>query len=220
VRHRMPVPAWAVPVGVGVGLAIVAGAIFWFVYAGPIRSGLEASRSYYAKGEYPKATAALDPVFARDENQVEGLLQLARIEAATGRSTEALALYGRVIEHWPNDAEVRYELASLERLLGNTAGAVPALEAAVRLAPGEALYLDELVKAYVATGKARDAAQLLLERADDADRTDSERAALYIQAGAAFIEARANSDAKAALGKALKLAPKDPTATRLLGQLK
>jgi Flp pilus assembly protein TadD len=218
--HTRPLPAWAAPVAIGAGLAIIAGAVFWFAYAGPIRWGLDASRTYYARGEYPKATAALDPVFARDENQVEGLLQLARIDAATGRSAEAIALYARVIDHWPNDAEVRYELALLERLLGNTAGAVPHLEAALKLEPGDVRYLTELAKAYVATGKPRDAAQLLLERADDEDRAGPERAAFYVQAGAALIEARADSEAKAALVKALKLAPKDPTATRLLEQLK
>jgi tetratricopeptide (TPR) repeat protein len=219
-HHRRPTPTWLVPVVIGVVLAVAAAAVYWFAYAGPIRGGLSASRSFYVRGEYAQAKAALDQVFARDAEQIEAVLQLARIEAATGDSPGALAHYAQVIERRPNDAVVHYELASLERLLGNTAGAVPNFEAALRLVPEEARYLDALTKAYIATGKARDAATLLLERADDTARPDAERTALYVKAAAAFIEARADADAKAALTKALKLAPGDPAVTRMLDQLK
>jgi Flp pilus assembly protein TadD len=219
-HHRRPAPTWLVPVAVGAVLAITAAAVYWFAYAGPIRGGISASRDFYARGEYAQAKTALDQVFARDSEQAEAVLQLARIQAATGDSAGALAHYAQVTERWPNDAEVRYELASLERLLGDTAAAVPDFEAALRLEPDDARYLDELAKAYIATGKARDAATLLLERADDTTRPDAERAALYVKAAAALIEARADADAKAALNKALKLTPGDPVVARMLEQLK
>jgi Flp pilus assembly protein TadD len=194
--------------------------VYWFAYAGPIRSGLRSAATSYARGEYAQAKVALDPVLARDAQNPEALLQLARIQAATGESADALALYARVIERWPGDAVVRYEFASLQRILGNTAAAVPNLEAALRLEPDDSKYLDELAKAYIATGKAREAAALMMERADDTSRPDPERAALYVKAAAALIEARDDAAAKAALAKALKLAPGDETVTRMLDQLK
>lgn len=218
-RHGL-VPAWLLPVAVGTVIAVTGAVVFWFAYLGPMRGQLEAARVYYENGDYTRAAEELGKVLERDANQVDALLGLARVKAATGDSADALALYVRVIERRPDDATVLYETASLQRLLGNTNAAVPHLEAALKAEPDSALYLSELVKAYVATGKARVAAGLLLERADDTGRADAERADLYVRAAAAFVEARADSDVKATLQKALELAPKHPEATRMLRQFK
>jgi tetratricopeptide (TPR) repeat protein len=218
--RRRPTPAWLLPVAIGTVIAITGCAIFWFAYLRPLREQLDNARAYYAKGEYEAAADAAEAVLARDANQVDALLVLARVKAATSDSAGALAYYERVIARWPNDAAVLYEIASLERLTGSTSSAVPHLEKALALEPDNQLYLDELVKGYVATGKAREAAELLLERAGDAGRTAAARADLYVSASGAFIAARAESEAKAAAEKALVLSPKHPAAMRLLEQLK
>jgi tetratricopeptide (TPR) repeat protein len=201
-------------------IAVTIGAIVWFAYLGPIRQQLEIAKASYARGEYAAATTAAERVLALDSNQIEASLVLARTKAATGDSAGALLLYARVIKGWPNDAAVFYEMASFERLIGSTSVAVPHLKAALTLEPDNELYLRELVMAYIATGKARVAADLLLERARDTDRSVAERADLYVRAAGVLVEARAQDDAKAALAKALGLVPKHPAATRMLEQLR
>jgi tetratricopeptide (TPR) repeat protein len=219
-HRRRPFPPWLIPVAIGLVITIAGGAAYWFAYVRPMREQLDAAQGYYDKGDYALATRTLDKVLARDPDQVEALLVLARVKAASGDSSGALKLYARVIGRRSDDAAVLYEMASLERLTGDTAAAVPHLEAALKSEPDNAQYLSELVKAYASTGKAAVGAELLLERANDAARTGPERAALYVQAAAALIEARADADAKAALERALELAPGDPSATRMLQQLK
>jgi tetratricopeptide (TPR) repeat protein len=211
---------WLVPVVIGLAIALTGAAVYWFVYARPLREQIDAASAFYATGDYAKATVTLDRILARDPDQIEALLVLARVKAASGNSDGALKLYARVVNGWPNDGAVLFEMASLERLTGNTAAAVPHLEAALKAEPGNAKYLSELVKAYVSTGKAAKGAALLLARANDTGRKSPERAALYVQAAAAFIDARADADARTALEQALRLAPGDSSAMRMLQQLK
>lgn len=213
-------PAWLLPVAVGVLIALAGAAVFWFAYLGPLRDEVDVARAAYSKGDYARAEKAAETILARDANQVDALLVLARVKAATGSTAEALALYGRVIDRWPNDAGVLYETSSLERLVGSTAAAVPHLERALALEPDNAQYLGELVKAYTATGKARTAAELLLERAGEASRSKAERADLYVSAARAFMDAGSNGDARRAVQQALRLVPANAEADRILKLLK
>lgn len=215
-HRRRPLPAWVLPVAVGAGVAALAFGVFWFAYLGPVRAGLAEARLRYDRGEYAAAATAAEGVLARNSSQMDAVLMLARIKAATGDSAGALELYARVLAQSPNNGVVQYEMASLEQVLGQTAAAVPHFEAALKADPGNTAYLDALVKAEIAAGKARDAAAILLERAGDTSRSSADRAALYVRAAAALMEINADAEAKDALKKALKLVPKDPAAVRML----
>lgn len=64
------------------------------------------------------ARASYRAALQLDSEQVDAHAQLARVEVRLDNREEALALYGRALELEPDDVEVRVELASLYREMG------------------------------------------------------------------------------------------------------
>lgn len=215
----VPMPPWARWAAAVLIVVVVGAGVAWYSSESWRQGRLDEARKSFATGDYAKATSALQSLLAKDPRDMDAVLELARVEAAEGRSQPALESYGRVVKAEPGNAGALYEMALLERLLGRPDEAIPHLEAAVSADPENLRYASELAKTYTQTGRIAEAADRLRKAVQDADGPKSGLRELYLQLARLSIELHDTAAARAALGKVLRLVPNDAEAKALLKRI-
>lgn len=169
---------------------------------------VDAARTSFEDGDYASAEAELARRVAQDGDDLEARVSLAVVLAAQGRNDEAMEQYRAVIEADPHDHQTLYALGILERLTGDSLGAIKHLESAVDESP-KTEYLDDLALTYVQVGRYADAVDVW-ERAVDAPDVDvAVRAEMYSAMATAYEGMREYEEARAALARAIELTPND-----------
>ncbi|MHB1016429.1 MAG: tetratricopeptide repeat protein [Coriobacteriia bacterium] len=169
---------------------------------------LESATAAYNSGDFTAAEDALEELIAENPEDLDARRSLALALSAQGKNDEALAQYATIVEAEPGDHETLYQMAVLERLLGDADNAVEHLEAAVDAEPAVA-YLDDLARTYMQMGRYEDAVASW-QRVLDVDSLDEAgQAGVYAAIATAHEGAREYDDAKEALEEALHLLPND-----------
>jgi tetratricopeptide (TPR) repeat protein len=163
-----------------------------------------------ASGEREKAIQYLaDPKIDRlVENDPSGSLVVALGNAymSFGRWDDALTVFSRAIESWPNRADCHFSAGDALTRLGRPADAVPRIQRGLEIDPESALGYALLSQASAGVGRADDAvnaAQLAFQKAP-AD------ASILLMLGQAMLTLGRPADAEGFLRDALRLDPGDP----------
>jgi tetratricopeptide (TPR) repeat protein len=179
---------------------------------------VDSARELYEQGDFDAATAELEAIVEADADDLEARRVLALAYAAQGDNEAAIEQYLFVIERDEQDHASLYRLALLERLTGDTAGAVAHFEQAIALQP-DTTYLDELARTLMQTGDFENAAALWGQALDDEALAQENRVEILKLQADAYSNARMYEEAKAALERALFLAPNDEIVKARLAEL-
>lgn len=179
---------------------------------------VEAARELYEQGDFGAATAELEAIVEADSGNLEARRVLALSYAAQGDNEGAIAQYIIVIEKDAEDHTSFYRVALLERLTGDSEGAVTHLEQAVEIQP-DTTYLDELARTLMQTGDFEGAAALWGRALEDEALAQENRVEILKLQADAYSNARKYDEARAALEKALFLAPNDEVVKARLAEL-
>ncbi len=171
---------------------------------------LDEARTLYEQGEFEQAAADLEALIDEDGNDLPARRVLALTYSAQGKNDEAIEQYVFVVGADSEDHVSFYRMALLERLIGRVDDSILHLETASEIKE-DRVYLDELARTYVTVGRYEDAIaawDVVLE--DETLEQEIRVEVLKLQAQA-YADARMYAEAKAALEKALFLAPNDET---------
>jgi len=109
---------------------------------------------YLKQGKLVEATAALRGELRNDPKHLLARHTLATVLDLDGQPIEAMTLLRDLLHDQPAFGDARYLLGKILLAQGDADGAVPHLEAAVRLSPDDASYHYQLAQAYRKLGRA------------------------------------------------------------------
>jgi tetratricopeptide (TPR) repeat protein len=178
---------------------------------------VKVARSLQALGQGQTDLAVQDLTQLRDQNpeSAEVRLGLARAQVARRDGDGALAELAKAAELDPKNAEVQYQLGWVNLVMkGKPAAAVPPLERAVALDPGNVPYRTTLGAALSGI-QSFDRAIEELGKVTGAAGYDKAEGFIYL--GQAYVGAKKYKEAVAALEKATALAPNSDQAWAFLG---
>lgn len=179
---------------------------------------VESANEAYERGDFGKASADLEQIVEEEPGDIEARRLLALSYAAEGKNEEAVEQYQAIVDTDQQDHASFYRMALLERLIGKSNEAVAHLESAAALQE-DPTYLDELARTYMQVGRYADAAATWGKVLEGEGVSDQGRVDLLKLQAEAYVNAKQYDDARAALEKALSLAPNDQAAQARLAEL-
>lgn len=224
-RPRLvPVPAAAIVVaGVVLLIALSYGAVLMLRGAGSDHSAkgpsLQSAEKAYEQGDYAAAEKELRRLRAKDSDDPEVLQAIARVLHAQGKLDEAKKQYAQLLETDPKNDEAWYQLALLERSMGQTEKSAEHIAKALSLHEGDYRYTDELARTKMSLGFYLEAASLWGELATNRKLTDADRKNLFVLQAQAYQAAREYDKAKRAYELALELDPSDKSVVKAIAAL-
>jgi tetratricopeptide (TPR) repeat protein len=179
---------------------------------------LASAQALYDQGEFEEATAELESLVEADSNDLEARRVLALSYAALGDNAGAIEQYRVIIGSDDEDHVSMYRVALLERLTGDSEGAVAHFEMAIEI-QADPTYIDELARTLMQTGEFERAAALWGQALEDESLAQESRVEILKLQAEAYSNARMYAEARASLEKALALAPNDETVKARLEEL-
>ncbi len=180
---------------------------------------VDAVRQAYDRGEFAQAEEQATKIVETEPDNFDARKILALALAAQGKNDEAIEQYVYVVDRRPDEDATLYQVAMLERVVGKTEDAISHLEAAVQL-KADSSYMDDLARTYMQVGRYQEAADLWGRVLEDDSLDEASRVELLKLQAKAYEDGRMYDEARAALDKALFLAPNDEDLKKRIEALK
>jgi Flp pilus assembly protein TadD len=120
---------------------------------GDERARVEWIETLLLRGKHAQAVERLKPMFEAHREDPRWILLLARAHDGAGNADEAIALYGRLLQHNPSDGPIALRLADLMVSRGDVVGACTVAEAALQREPDNVALLVTFSRALLGRGR-------------------------------------------------------------------
>lgn len=156
-----------------------------------------------------------DKLFGKNADQVEFMLDVARVLVRGGKYKEAEEMLKKAVQMAPSDAKPHMFMGGLYERMKKDGDAQKEYEKAVRLEPDQADYHNQLATVLFRRKHIEDAEKELMRALD----LDEDCAEAHANLGALFLQAQKYTEAESHLQRAIQLNPTDGHPHRNLGLL-